>query len=61
MIVVISVVGGILLVILAIVGYLFYRGYGKIKGKALSGMWTLLRLYLKRVLADHFGVFIDTH
>lgn len=49
MIVVISVVGGILLVILAIVAYLFYRGYGKIKGKALSGMWTLLRLYLKRV------------
>ena len=43
MLVVISVVVGIILVLLSIIAYLFYRGYGKIKGKALSGELTILR------------------
>ncbi len=37
MYVVVGVVVGILVVLLSIVAYLFYRGYGKIKGKALNG------------------------
>lgn len=44
MIVVISVVVGIVLILLSIIAYLFFKGYGKIKGKALSGELTLLRL-----------------
>ena len=39
MYVVVGVVFGILAILLSIIAYLFYRGYGKIKGKALSGEW----------------------
>ena len=37
LVIVIGVVVGILVILLGIVAILFYRGYGKIRGKALDG------------------------
>lgn len=37
LVIVIGVVVGILVILLGIVALLFYRGYGKIRGKALDG------------------------
>lgn len=37
--IVFGVIGGVLLLLVGIVGFLFYRGYGKIRGKELDGAY----------------------